>query len=475
MVLESATGHAWQRVAPTIRTVRSVVEPSRRQRTTVAITDLRTSARPVSAPIEVRSWIAAMAITAILGVSFASAEPHGLSTASGDASGAGAAPGEPDGAPAAGLVTDGRLATPSASPRTESPDEISVGPDDRERSDKARPKPTSRPRPTATPTSTPSPTAAPMTPAPTPVPPTAPPPSPAPPPPPPPSDQKLLFGLGPTVDSAKDARLVREAPVRLMSVWYNGPGDLGWLTDAYHRDMYASQYSAGRSLHLIVWTGDPEGPVATAYGNGCGRAYPLSTRFVDDMRALASALSGDGTLYVTLFTEFQTYACADNAWNPTAETNRYWRALKDRYVEARAAIRAAAPDARVSLGWGGWQMRWDDPATGGGRSMLQHFAEVMGASDFQSFQAMQSDTNVNDVRAMTQALGGYGPVMLAHYKPNNGSQATFDADVGAMLTDAFIGEMRSYGLFAWSFMDQALLSSETTYQTVRSAVQRHGQ
>jgi hypothetical protein len=307
------------------------------------------------------------------------------------------------------------------------------------------------------------------------VPPTPAPTAPPPPPAPSPSGQKLLFGLGPTVDSAKDARLVQEAPVRMLSVWYNGPGDLGWLTDAYHRGMYATQYAAGRSLHLIVWTGDPEGSVSTAYGTGCGRAYPLSSRFVDDMRTLAGALSGGGTLYVTLFTEFQTYACSDNAWNPNAETNRYWRALKDRYVEARTAIRAAAPNARVSLGWGGWQMRWDDAATGGGRSMLQHFADVMGASDFQSFQAMQSDTNVGDVRAMTQALGRYGPVMLAHYKPNSGAQATFDADVGAMLTDVFIGEMRSYGLFAWSFMDQANISSEAAYQEVRAAVQRHGQ
>ena len=239
--------------------------------------------------------------------------------------------------------------------------------------------------------------------------------------------------------------------------------------------MYAAQYDAGRSLHLIVWTGDGEGSVATAYGTGCGRAYPLSDGFVSHVGQLAGALTGGGTLYVTLFTEFQTYACSDNAWNPNAETNRYWRALKDRYLAARAAIRAAAPNARVSLGWGGWQMRWDDAGVGGGRSMLQHFADVMDASDFQSFQAMQSDSNVADVRAMTQALGRYGPVMLAHYKPDDGAQATFDADVSAMLNDSFIGEMRRYGLFAWSFMDQSHLASEASYAAVRSAVQRHGE
>ena len=76
--------------------------------------------------------------------------------------------------------------------------------------------------------------------------------------------------------------------------------------------------------------------------------------------------------------------------NPNAATNAYLRALKDRYLEARSAIRSAAPNAKVSLGWGGWQTRWDDAAKGGGRSMFQYFADVMRASDFQSFQAMQS-------------------------------------------------------------------------------------
>jgi hypothetical protein len=134
-----------------------------------------------------------------------------------------------------------------------------------------------------------------------------------------------------------------------------------------------------------------------------------------------------------------------------------------------------APNAWVSLGWGGWQARWDDPPKGGGRSMFQYFADVMAASDFQSFQAMQSDGNVNDVRAMTRTLGAWGPVMLAHYKPNGGSQSTFDADTGAMLNSAFLNEMRGYGLFAWGFMDQANMNaSETTYQRVREAVSLYG-
>jgi hypothetical protein len=107
--------------------------------------------------------------------------------------------------------------------------------------------------------------------------------------------------------------------------------------------------------------------------------------------------------------------------------------------------------------------------------MFQYFGDIMGASDFQSFQAMQSDTNIGDVRAMTRILGAWGPVMLAHYKPDNGSQSTFDADVRAMLTSDYLTEMSGLGLFAWSFMDQANLNaSSSTYAFVRDALIRFG-
>jgi hypothetical protein len=165
---------------------------------------------------------------------------------------------------------------------------------------------------------------------------------------------------------------------------------------------------------------------------------------------------------------------AIDGWNGV-QTYAYYQALKDRYREALALFHQHAPNAKVSLGWGGWQARFDKPSEGGGRSMFQHFADVMRESDFQSFQAMQSDSNVEDVRAMVNALNDYGPVMLAHHKPNNGSQPTFDADVRAMPTDAYLAEMIRAGLFAWSFMDNKNLSgSESTYQFVKGAVQRYG-
>jgi hypothetical protein len=319
----------------------------------------------------------------------------------------------------------------------------------------APPAPTNAPQPTAVPTALPAPTQA------------------------PPSNgaPKLLFGIGAEADSAIKARLTTEAPVRMLTSWYNSPNDLSWMT-GWKDGLVPRAYAAGYALHLIVFTDVPETNIQTKYGTACGRPYPLSDRFLGDMQQLAQTYAGDPNgppLYVTLFTEFQTYACTDNAWNPNAETNAYYRALKDRYMEALTVFHQHAPNAKVSLGWGGWQTRWDDPAQGAGRSMFQYFDDVMRASDFQSFQAMQSDSNVEDVRAMTRLLGAYGPVMLAHYKPDNGSASTFEQDLRAMLTDAYLADVTSAGLFAWSFMDTKNLDgSASAYQFVKDAITRYG-
>jgi hypothetical protein len=288
---------------------------------------------------------------------------------------------------------------------------------------------------------------------------------------------KILFGLGPEADGARQSQLVRQSPVRMLSSWYNGPTDLAWMT-RWRTTEVPRAYRAGFALHLVVWTGDRERAVTTPYGEACGRAYPLSSRFTDDMRRLARTFAGDASgppLYVTLFSEFQTYPCRDNAWMPNHATRVYYRALKHRYLEALAIFHRVAPNANVSLGWGGWQARWDDPAAGGGRSLFAHFADVMEASDFQSFQAMDSKGNAGDVVAMTRALGAYGRVMLAHYKPDDGSQHTFDADVRAILTDASLRRLRALGLFALSFMDTSNLDREPAmFDFVKRAAARYG-
>src|SRR5438105_559494 len=41
---------------------------------------------------------------------------------------------------------------------------------------------------------------------------------------------KLLFGIGPEADAARQTELARSNPVGMLTSWYTGPKDLGWLS-----------------------------------------------------------------------------------------------------------------------------------------------------------------------------------------------------------------------------------------------------
>ncbi len=291
------------------------------------------------------------------------------------------------------------------------------------------------------------------------------------------SSGKLLFGLGPALDS--DAASPVADGLGMFTTWYNSPSDLGFMRD-WASNRIPQTYASGRSIHLVVWldgTGQV-GTTQTSHGPACGRDYPLSAAFLDDARKLADIFKGAAggpPLYVTLFTEFQTYACETNAWASSPEVTNYYLALKDKYLAAMAIFHSVAPNAKVSLGWGGWQARYDDPGKGGGRSMFPYFADVMRQSDFQSFQAMQSDSNTQDILDMTGILGQYGPVMVSHFKPDNGSQNTWTADLKSLFTDTYIRQVTSMGLFALSFMDQAnFAANSAALALVRSGIDKYG-
>jgi hypothetical protein len=65
-------------------------------------------------------------------------------------------------------------------------------------------------------------------------------------------------------------------------------------------------------------------------------------------------------------------------------------------------------------------------------------------------------------------------VLLAHYKPDNGSQATFEQDLRAMLTDAYLTEVTHDGLFAWSFQDETNMNASVSFfQFTKQAIQRY--
>ena len=290
-----------------------------------------------------------------------------------------------------------------------------------------------------------------------------------------PSAPRILFGLGPEADSAGRSALARHAPVRMLTSWFNGPSDMSWVSK-WRPTVVLPAYRKGLALHLIVWDGGPEGPLQTPHGPACGRAYALSDQFLGDMRVLAQTFTGgpDDVLYVTLFAEFQTYPCIDNAWAPDAQTTAYYETLKDQYRAALAIFHEAAPNARVSLGWGGWQAAWNNPAIGGGRSLFGHFADLMRLSGFQSFQSLASPTAVRDARAMTRALGRYGPVMLAFYKPAGATPAAQQARLATFLSPSNLAELHRSGLFALSLMDTSFMRDPASLKLVEAAVSRSG-
>lgn len=283
---------------------------------------------------------------------------------------------------------------------------------------------------------------------------------------------KIIFGIGSQAGPAMDFRLVKEAPIKMLTSWYNGPGDLEWM-QVQKNDLIPRLYANKYIVHLITWTDLPEVEIQTPYGQACGRPYPVSDIVVDDMRQLAQIYNGPGPMYVTLFTEFQTYTCTDNNWKGN---ENYYKTLMDNFRKIKDVFHQNAPQSKVAMSWGSWSNRYDDRENQGGRSLFVYFADVLKESDFTAFQVMESDTNVPDMLAMTRILGGYRkPVILAHYKPSSGSHEVFDEDMRKLFTDDVMRQLIQNGLFAFSFMDSELIDeSEISYQLVKNGIEKYG-
>lgn len=283
---------------------------------------------------------------------------------------------------------------------------------------------------------------------------------------------KILFGIGSQAGPAMDFRIVKEAPIRMLTSWYNGPKDLEWMR-VQQSDLIPRLYANKYVVHLITWTDLPEEEIQTPYGPACGRPYPVSKQVVEDMKQLADIYKGNGPMYVSLFTEFQTFTCTDNNW---IGNENYWNTLKDNFREIQKNFHSIAPQSKVGISWGGWQSSYDDPVNKGGRSLFPYFEDITRSSDFSAFQTMESNTNIPQILNMTRILGAYGrPVMLSHYKPFNGSEEVFNRDMNELFTDKILQQLTQNGLFAFSFMDNEMINkSETSYNIVKTGIQKYG-
>lgn len=281
------------------------------------------------------------------------------------------------------------------------------------------------------------------------------------------SGSPFYFDMGSEPDGALRTPLVQQAPVKMLTSWYAGHSDLAWIT-SWHSSFIPSLYARGYVLQLVVWSGGPQVHFNTAYGPACGLPYPVSPQFLQDMIPLAKTFQGNGPLYVSLFAEFSTYTCQNNDW---VGNENYYMALKDQYRAALIIFHTYAPNSHVSICWGSWLGRYDDPHVIGGRSFMNKFSDIMSISDFQSFQSMETDSNVADVLNMTTILHRWGKVLLSYYWS---SPATFNADVHAMFTDTYMANVMADGLFGFGFMtNQNLSAPNSPFLFVKNAVIRY--
>ena len=280
----------------------------------------------------------------------------------------------------------------------------------------------------------------------------------------------MFFGLGPEADVAVKSSLVKESKIKILTCWINNRTDIDtwfkkWIEDGFLEQLWDKGYI----IHIIT------------YG---WKEMHASQDFVDDMEVLSNMISkpDDGKHYVlfSLATEFQTYVEPNNEYN--SKTALFYDRLMFYLREAKNAIRANSPNAKVSFCWGGWQARWEDLANGGGRSMFKYFSDLMKEMDFMSFQLMQGDGNIgfphNDLEDMIDAIRPYNPhLMVAHYKPEGSNilenQAVFNMDISNLFTNDYAAAIKQKGLFAFSFMNNIYLTDPVSLETVIQGINAH--
>ena len=270
---------------------------------------------------------------------------------------------------------------------------------------------------------------------------------------------QVLFGMGDEISGATATPIYAQAPVDMVTSWYNGPGDLGWMTGYRSTGTMSQLYGQGKALELVVWLANHA-------------RYALSTRFQHDLASLVTTFRGNGPhygpLYIVLFTEFETYSSS-----PT-----YTAQLMQAYVRAVATVHAVDPSAKVALGLGGYDWSASRPVRD-----LTPYAAAFQASDFVAVQEMQSCTNEalleGQVRASVAQLGTLGkPVMISHFKLWGTAAcqtAAFGTFESHLLTDASMATLTSERLFAWGFMNDHYINDPgPTFTTAVADLTRYG-
>jgi hypothetical protein len=254
---------------------------------------------------------------------------------------------------------------------------------------------------------------------------------------------KLIMGMGDEISGAEATPLYNQAPVNMVTSWYNNHGDLSWMTDSGEKAQIDQLYAEGKANELVV----------DLNSQPC---YAVSPQFQSDIASLTATFKGSGPLYIVLFTEFDTY-------NPSSNCRaNYLAQIMSAYVSAVKVIHGVDPKAAVALGQGGYHWSSSSHATTG----LGPEKTAIEDSQFVAVQAMQECTNEgqleNEVRASVSQLSSFHkPIMISYLKLwGNGDGSPYPCETSAMdrfeagiLNDTTMSKLTSEGLFALGFMN----------------------
>ncbi|WP_163509782.1 AfsR/SARP family transcriptional regulator [Fodinicola acaciae] len=293
---------------------------------------------------------------------------------------------------------------------------------------------------------------------------------------------RVVFGLGEHIDSVLSSPLYPF--LGMVTQRYDDVATLQQLP-GWRKGSVARAYAAGKAIHLMIGKFDDadDKRAFTVHGTGvCGAAYPLSERFLSDMRELALAFAGKAggpPLFVSAFVGADQMGCGQGL-NDAAENRAYYTALKARYLQVVAIFHAYAANSLVALDLDGWLNSFADTGPGDGRTMLHFFDDVLARSDFQSFGVFEKEDNVEAMSQMLAALHRFGPAMVSQYRPYRHGDLygidAFDRETAQLFgQEAALRRLAGAGLFAFDFWDDTQLgSTPQRLARVRTAIEHFG-
>lgn len=289
--------------------------------------------------------------------------------------------------------------------------------------------------------------------------------------------------------------LVRAWSPHFVTGWLNSfdhrQGDLSFWRAWHQQDLLSALFSQGYGLQVITWENDEVLPTGD---------YHISQQYLEDLEELAGYIREANPkglpTYWTLATEFSYWRLPADTYNRT--TAKYYQALMQNLLRARAVIKRQLPSAWVAPSWGGWIVTFDYPSKGSGRSMIPPFAPLLKQMDGIAFQAMRprpageynpelnrpDPGNPEQIRQCCEVFSRYSKsLMVSHYEPaikhrhpNGGRADTVNRDFLIMMRPTWLKTVTRLGLNKFSLMHYGLYKGNPynaldAAQTFKAAIQ----